>query len=189
MTDVEWESFEARLRTYVGSRVESRWVDDVVGDILLKLVRHRDAVEAARNPLAFVLRVASNAIADHYRRKSVERQVLTDLERESKDGAAAVAPPDDQAAAEMARCVAPFIENLPGKYREALQLTEIEGLAQTEAARRLGLSVSGMKSRVQRGRARVRESLLQCCTVELDRRGGIADYAPRSVGCAGDCGE
>lgn len=84
MTEVQWASFETRLRGYVGSRVESRWVesrwvDDVVGDILLKLVRHRNAVKAADNPLAFVLRVASNAIADHYRRKSVEQRVWAEF--------------------------------------------------------------------------------------------------------------
>ena len=50
--DVEWSTFETRLRAYVGSRVDSSYVDDVVGDILLKLVRHSDDIEAADNPLA-----------------------------------------------------------------------------------------------------------------------------------------
>ena len=187
MTDVEWASFETRLRAYVGSRVDARWVDDVVGDILLKLVRHRDGIEAAGNPLAYVLRVASNAIADYYRRKSVERRALADFEQEAAISEATNQPPAGEAMADMARCVAPFIDNLPGKYRDALLLTEIEGLSQAEAARRLGLSVSGMKSRVQRGRVQMKAALLQCCAVELDRRGGIADYAPRAGGCGEDC--
>jgi RNA polymerase sigma-70 factor, ECF subfamily len=187
MTDVAWASFETRLRAYVGSRVEARSVDDVVGDILLKLVRHRDEIEAAGNPLAYVLRVAANAITDHYRRKSVERRSLADLEHESSVGEETNTAPGVEATADMARCVAPFIDNLPGKYRDALLLTEIEGLSQPEAARRLGLSTSGIKSRVQRGRARMKAALLQCCAVELDRRGGIADYAPRSAVCGDDC--
>jgi len=187
MTDVEWASFETRLRAYVGGRVDSSWVDDVVGDILLKLVRHRDGVEAAENPLAYVLRVASNAIADHYRRKSVERRALSGLEQENTLHEDTDPAPGDEAMADMARCVAPFIDNLPGKYRDALKLTEIDGLSQPEAARRLGLSSSGMKSRVQRGRAQMKQALLHCCAVELDRRGGIADYAPRAPGCGSDC--
>jgi RNA polymerase sigma-70 factor, ECF subfamily len=187
MTEVQWASFETRLRGYVGSRVESRWVDDVVGDILLKLVRHRNAVKAAGNPLAFVLRVASNAIADHYRRKSVEQRVLADFESENAEPGAPGDSTDDEATAEMARCVMPFIESLPEIYREALLLTEIDGLSQPEAARRLGISKSGMKSRVQRARARMKEALVDCCAVELDRRGGIVDYARRSVDCGDDC--
>jgi RNA polymerase sigma-70 factor (ECF subfamily) len=187
MTDVEWASFEIRLRTYVGSRVEPRSIDDVVGDILLKLVRHRDGIEMASNPLAYVLRVASNAIADYYRRRSTERRALTDLEHDTSIRDDPNESPGGDAFVDMANCVTPFIEILPGKYRDALLLTEIEGLTQTEAAKRLGLSTSGMKSRVQRGRAQVKEALLNCCAVELDRRGGIADYEPHSAGCDDGC--
>jgi len=187
MADVEWASFKSRLRTYVGSRVEPDSIDDVVGEILLKLVRHRDGVEAASNPLAYVLRVASNAIADFYRRGSAERRALADYESDTNVINDSIESPGSGANVEFARCVAPFIENLPGKYRDALLLTEIDGLTQREGAKRLGLSTSGMKSRVQRGRAQVKEALLKCCVVELDRHGGIADYQPRSAGCDHDC--
>ncbi len=182
MTENEWASFEIRLRSYVGNRVESRWVDDVVGDILLKLVKNSTGVKTAGNPLAFVMRVASNAITDHYRRKSVEQRVLTELEYENTD-----TEPYNNASAEMAGCIQPFIESLPGIYREALLLTEINGMSQTEAARQLGISTSGMKSRVQRGRARVKEALLDCCAIELDRRGGIMDYETRTSNCRDKC--
>jgi len=175
------------LRRYVSNRVAPRWVDDVVGDILLKLVRSRDAVKKADNPLAFVLRVASNAIADHYRRKSVEQRKLADLETEIAVSDTSNALPDSDAAAELVRCILPFIESLPEKYREALMLTEIEGLSQSEAARQLGISISGMKSRVQRGRARMKASFLDCCTIELDRNGGILDYETRTSNCGNKC--
>ena len=49
---------------------------------------------------------------------------------------------------------------------------ELEGLTQQTAAKRMGLSLSGMKSRVQRGRARLKQMLDDCCLIELDRRGG-----------------
>ena len=60
---------------------------------------------------------------------------------------------------------------------------DIEGLSQTAAARRLGISTSGMKSRVQRGRARLKETLLRCCQIHLDRNGGILDYESHSRTC------
>ena len=187
MTDIEWTAFETRLRRYVGNRVDSRWVDDVVGDILLKLVRNRDAVSKANNPLAFVLRAASNAIADHYRRKSAEQRKLADLENEISNPEISNSSPDDEITAELAQCVQPFIESLPDKYRNALLLTEINGLSQSEAARQLGISISGMKSRVQRGRIKMKEALLDCCTIELDRRGGIMDYETRTSNCGNKC--
>jgi RNA polymerase sigma-70 factor (ECF subfamily) len=80
-----------------------------------------------------------------------------------------------------------MIERLPPIYREALQLTDLDGVSQTAAAEQLGLSVSGMKARVQRARQQLRESLLTCCAVELDRRRAVTGVRPRGVEC-GTCG-
>ena len=85
---------------------------------------------------------------------------------------------------ELSRCLAPLARRLPASYRDALVVTEFEGVSQVDAAHALGLSVSGMKSRVQRGREKLKAMLLDCCEVELDRRGSITDYRSRS----GDCG-
>jgi RNA polymerase sigma-70 factor, ECF subfamily len=76
-----------------------------------------------------------------------------------------------------------LIERLPEKHRDALVLTELEGLTQADAARRLGISVSGAKARVQRGRAQLRTLPLDCCDVALDRRGEITAYRARSGSC------
>ena len=84
---------------------------------------------------------------------------------------------------ELSRCLAPLARRLPETYREALVMTEFEGVTQVDAARALGLSVSGMKSRVQRGREQLKAMLLDCCEVELDRRGSISDYRSRDGNC------
>lgn len=178
-SEVPWTAFESRLSAYVRRRVEPGAVEDVVGDILLRLVQHRAALEAARNPIAWTLRLAANAVADHHRRRDVERRALSRAE-----GEAALESIEDAdegaAAAEISRCILPLIEGLPAPYRDALLLTEIEGLTQVEAAGRLGLSVSGMKSRVQRGRAKLKQDLLRCCAIRVDRRGGVVDYRPHA---------
>lgn len=64
---------------------------------------------------------------------------------------------------------------MPEHYRRALELTDLGGLTQERAAAQLGLSTSGMKSRVQRGRRLLREEVTRCCEVALDSRGGLAD--------------
>ena len=91
-------------------------------------------------------------------------------------------PPDDEAEprAELARCLSPLVGRLPERYRRSLELTELEGRTQAEAAALLGLSVSGMKARVQRARRLLRDLLLDCCHVELDRRGAVTGHRPRS---------
>ena len=177
-----WPAFESRLRAYVGARVDAAWADDVASDIIVRLVQHRDELECAQNPLAWMYRVASNAITDHYRRRSTERRMLK--------GAAAdlstVPPADESSSDELAQCLIPMIRGLPPRYSEALLLTEIDGFTQAEAAERLGLSTSGVKSRVQRGRAKLKQAVLRCCEIELDGRGTVIDYRERSGGDA--CG-
>ena len=94
---------------------------------------------------------------------------------------------DNRAQSELARCLVPLLNELPEPYRQVLRLTEFEGATQREAASQLGLSLSGAKSRVQRARKMLREVLLKCCRVELDRRGGVVDYEARD-GCDGCSG-
>lgn len=180
----DWQAFVASLRRYVQRRVDPTFADDVLGNILLRLVEHRDALQDADNPSAWMFRVAANAITDHYRRSATEARVLAESGADSLKDIPAPSPTGSSADAELSQCLVPLIRSLPESYAEALLLTDIEGLTQVEAARRLGLSLSGMKSRVQRGRARLRQALLRCCKVHLDRRGGVLEYEPRSRTCS-----
>jgi RNA polymerase sigma-70 factor (ECF subfamily) len=79
------------------------------------------------------------------------------------------------------------MEQLPTPSREALVLTDLDGITQAAAATALGLSISGMKSRVQRGRRQLKQVLVQCCEVELDVRGDLSGYRPRRGSC--ECGD
>ncbi len=88
--------------------------------------------------------------------------------------------------AELAPCLTPMVGRLNEPYREAIELTSVHGLTQAEAAKRAGVSVSGMKSRVQRAREQLKAMLLRCCEVDVDRRRGVADFHMReSASCAG----
>jgi len=87
---------------------------------------------------------------------------------------------------ELSTCLKPLINSLGPADQQALQLVEFEGVTQVEAAARLGLSVSGMKSRVQRARLHLRTALDECCRIALDRRGGIISYEARTDQC-GTC--
>ena len=80
--------------------------------------------------------------------------------------------------------MASMIDDLPEKYRQALRLTLYEGLTQQEVAQRLGLTLSGAKSRVQRGREKLKEAFLNCCHFAFDRYGAVLDYQERCCCCA-----
>ena len=85
------------------------------------------------------------------------------------------------------KCVAPFVAQLPSPYREAVTLVELEGLTQQAAADVAGISLSGMKSRVQRGRRMLRQQFEDCCALTFDVRGRVVDARERAA-CACDGG-
>ncbi len=187
MTETEaWPLFNQQLRAYIGRRVDAAAVDDVLGDILLRVAEHRDQFDNAENPLAWLYRVAGNIITDYYRRRATEQKAL----RQAGAGVTEADTSDESDSyAELSRCLTPMIRQLPEDYREALLLTDIKGDTQSAAAAQLGLSVSGMKSRVQRGREQLKKALHRCCKIELNKRGGIVDYMQRGCGdaCGKDC--
>ncbi len=175
-----WQDLEAKLRPFVARRVASEVdVDDVVQDVFLRMQRGLPDLRDDERFGPWVYQVARSAIAEH-RRQAARHPVVAGEAGEEP----AAEPEEDTGAVErdLATYVAPFIAMLPSPYREALTLTELEGLSQKDAAAMLGISVSGMKSRVQRGRARLREALEACCEIALDARGRVISCEPRPDG-------
>jgi Sigma-70, region 4 len=82
---------------------------------------------------------------------------------------------------ELGKCALPTIEILPEGYREALLLTEIDSLPLKEVAERLNLSLSGVKSRVQRGLERLKRAFLNCCMLSLIAVGSRSTCGPRKA--------
>lgn len=176
----EWRELEGKLRSFVTRRVQSPPdAEDVLQDIFLRMQRSISSLRDDQRFGPWVYQVARSAVADHWRSARRHAVVSSDA---PDDGALAADPQEDDGAVErgLATYVALFVARLPSPYREALTLTELEGLTQKEAAMMLGISVSGMKSRVQRGRSRLRAALEACCSIAVDARGRVVACEPRS---------
>jgi RNA polymerase sigma-70 factor, ECF subfamily len=181
--NADWAELRRRLRSFVAGRVreEPSLHEDLVQEVLLRLHRGLPQLRDTERMDAFAYQVARNAVADHYRKGRREQPVAPEALEQH-----ALADDDDESGAgraQLAHCLRPLIERLDHDYRQALLLTDLGDLSQAEAARRLGLSEPGMRSRVQRGRARVHEALAKCCQVELDASAQI-DRVERVGPCA-----
>ena len=188
--EAAWRELHDQLLGFIARRVRTREdAEDILQEVMLRIHRSSGELEHVERLTGWIYRIAGNAIVDHYRRPA-RREVPTgwqqDVEEAGDSAAVADEPDTAELRGELARCLSPLLERLPASYRQALVLTEVEGVTQVEAAERLGLSVSGMKARVQRGRARLKDLLLDCCHIELDRRGGITGYRAQRGPCA--CG-
>jgi len=174
-----WTQFATRLRYFIRGRVaDDSSAEDILQNVFVKVQQRLGTLRGVEKIEAWVHQIARNAIVDHFRSLRPVEELSDDLPQ----------PLDDAAEeAEKAALLASFrrmITELPEPYREAIQLTEMEGLTQQELAARLGISLSGAKSRVQRGRAMLKDMLLECCRFEFDRRGGIVECERREkAGC------
>lgn len=168
MNDAASEHRAALVR-FVQSRVKDHaTAEDIVHDVLLRAWERREQLRDETKLAPWLYQMTRFAIIDHHRASRPSEELPEDL----------VAPVhEEEAVQQIARhCIAPLIARLPERYREPLTLSEIEGLTQQQVATRLGLSLSGAKSRVQRARAKLRDSVLDCCRVELDHRGAIMGH-------------
>jgi RNA polymerase sigma-70 factor, ECF subfamily len=176
-----WRGLDAKLRPFIARRVRAAAdVDDVVQDVFLRMQRGLPGLRDEERFGPWVYQVARTAIADHHR--AVARHGVADGEPPEELVLSNDEEDDGVVARMLAMYVAPFVAMLPSPYREALTLTELEGLSQKEAADMLGISLSGMKSRVQRGRQKLRTALEDCCNIALDARGRVVSCVPRPDG-------
>jgi RNA polymerase sigma-70 factor (ECF subfamily) len=175
--------FQGRLLAFIARRVPDRdGAEDILQEVLLRIHRHAGELENSAAVSAWIHQVARNAIADHYRRAAVRREQPSGIELDRPAPAASESAAGENRS-ELAECLRPLVQRLDSPYREAITLTELDGVTQVAAAAQLGISTSGMKSRVQRARAQLRDMLVNCCEIELDRRGGITSYQPRNGPC------
>ena len=172
-----WEEFNQSLLGFIRRRVnDPDDAEDILQEVFLKIHTKIDTLEDGDRLVSWLYQITRNTIIDYYRSRRPADELPESLVVDPE-------PVESDPTAQLAAGLREFITCLPDKYRRALVLTELDGLKQAELAGRMGISVSGAKSRVQRGREMLRQALLECCHFEFDRRGGVLDYTPRPDCC------
>ena len=180
-----WEAFSQDLRGYIARRVRRpEDAEDILQTVYLRIQAKLPTLRHGERLLGWIYTVARNAITDHYRLASHRRELPVDDFLGPLDPTQDDEDDEQTAEAELATCLQPMLAQLPPEQRTALELVELRGVSQVEAARLAGVSISGMKSRVQRGRVRLRELLLTCCSVSQDVRGRVQEFEPRASDCS-----
>ncbi len=176
-----WRRYADRLLAFIRGRLsDSDEAEDLLQEVFIKVHLGLCCMQEWTAMEKWIYRVTRNLIIDRYRARRKSEEIGEDVE-------AGYGSPelDDDPAARLAFSLKETVAQLPEPYREALILTEYEGMSQAELASRAGISLSGAKSRVQRAREKLKALLLECCHFELDRLGGIIDYQERCCSCGG----
>lgn len=191
-TEELWQGMHDGLLAFIAKRVSDQsQAEDVLQEVFVRVHRQLGNVNDPRRIVSWIYQITRNAIIDYYRkpgrRHEIPAGLPTDIVAFGGESSVLERLAREEAGdpgSELAGCLHPMIERLSQDYRDAITLVEIDGLTQQAAAKQMGISLSGMKSRVQRGRKQLKHMLDQCCVIQLDRRGGVAEYEVREDGCA-----
>lgn len=182
--DADWSETLDRLRRFVASRVgDPQVAEDITQDVIVRSIA-AGALDRVDNPIGWLIRSASNAVIDHHR-TARRHETIDDHDGGRWDDHLLADHDAADTMAQLTRCIQPLVAHLAPVYRDAITWVDLEGRTQAEAATAAGVSLSGMKSRVQRARRQLKGLITSCCEVEVDRRGGPTDMRPRtSCGCS-----
>jgi len=164
-----WKDYHHKLLGFIQKRVKDKsTAEDILQDVFVKILDKIDTLRDDSKILNWLYQLTRNTIIDHYRgSKNMDDLPESLIEEETDPGSTAE---------EMKGCIMPVINGLDEKYREAILLTEIEGLSQKELASKLNLSYTGAKSRVQRGRTAMKDTFSKYCTFKYDSCGSVIGY-------------
>lgn len=175
-----WHEFAGKLGQFIRARVsDPATAEDILQDVFVKIQKRLGQLQDPAKLQGWIYLIARNAIIDHYRTRKETVEVPENLFAEPTA--------NDGEIEELKASFRRMIYSLPEPYRDAIVLTELHGFTQQELADRLGLSLSGAKSRVQRGRAQLKQMLDECCTFEFDRRGKVIGCEPREQTRCAEC--
>jgi RNA polymerase sigma-70 factor (ECF subfamily) len=171
-----WIQYHKRLHAFIRSRVDDDVAEDILQDVFVRIHSRLDSLKENTKLESWLFQITRNAVIDYYRSKKPTADLPDWIEETKLDE-------DELIRKELSSCLAPMIEELPDKYRDAVKLSEIERKTQKEVAQREKISLSGAKSRVQRGRALLKVMLHDCCKIEINKNNQLVSYEKKDKDC------
>ncbi len=177
-TEEVWLEYHQKLSSFIKSRVSDDDSDDLLQDVFLKVHIQLGSLKSDTKVESWLYQITRNTVIDFYRTNKRLEELPKWIDQPEADESTTIRR-------ELSSCLEPMISQLPDKYRKAIQLSEIEGKTQKELSEKENLSLSGAKSRVQRGRLLLKSMLNDCCQMEFNKNNQFVSYDSKTRKC--DC--
>lgn len=153
-----------------GSREDAQ---DCMQEALLRIYRAMDSFRGQSSFGTWVYRITMNTCLDELRRRKVRQSTSLDAMLETGWAPAdeGETPEHHSLRGEQRRAIEKAIAALPEDMRAAVVLRDVQGFSYDEIARVLEANVGTIKSRISRGREKLREALMT--EPELFGRAGV----------------
>lgn len=161
-TEELYASNRQRLLNLIQSKVhDSQKAEDLLHDSFEKMYTCCDGC-VCESPRSYLFRTAINTVMDFFKLRKKEKNTESNLEFIS-DEKAAEPPLLDSEKCDLITCINDLLKDMSEENRQAFTLVDIQQRPQVEVAEELGLSISTLKSRVQRTRKVLKQKLENCC--------------------------
>ncbi len=176
LTEDIWYEYHLKLTSFIRSKVSEDMVDDILQDVFMKIHTKLDSLKEDVKIESWLYQITRNIIIDHYRSRRTHEQLADWIELPLPEE-------EETIRKELSSCLEPMIKKLPEIYRNAVQMSEIDNKTQKEVAELEGVSLSGAKSRVQRGRSLLKGMLYDCCQFEINKKNQVISYVQKKPDC------
>ena len=178
MTDTKqiWVKYHERLSRFIAGKVPENVVEDILQEVFIKIHKQLSSLKKTPKVESWIYQITRNTVIDYYRSK----KNLVDMPDWVKH---IQFDEHESTRQELALCLEPMIQQLPETYRNTIYLSEIAGKTHKEIAALEGISLSGSKSRVQRGRQLLKDMLNECCQIEMNQKNELVSFEKKDKGC------
>lgn len=162
-----WEDYKSSLFGYIKKRVTNNDdAKDILQDVLLKSYQYCSKGKTVLHLKSWLFKITQNTIIDYYKNNkntSFEIDFVDEVNENSLIG-------------EASEYIKALLKLLPEEYAIPLYMYDLENNSQKEIAEKLNLTLPNTKSRIQRGRLKLKERFLECCIVEFDENGEMIGF-------------
>jgi RNA polymerase sigma-70 factor, ECF subfamily len=177
-TEEIWHTFHEKLLFFIRNKISDKsYAEDILHDVFLKIHTNIDKLHNLKKIESWIFQITRNTIIDYYRNQKNHEELPVWLDSPEPDETIRLKQ-------ELSSCLLSLIDQLPLKYGSAVLASDIEGKPQKDLAHSEHISLSGAKSRIQRGRTLLKNLLHDCCKIELNKHNQILDCSAEGNGCS-----
>ena len=134
--------------------------DDILQNAFLKIHKSLAQLKDSSRVRAWVFQIARNEIINYFTYNPLHLQTADDRQ-DTSNGYQRVC------------CFNKFINELPDKYKQVIELVYVKGEKQNDAAAALEISLENVKARIRRAKDMLRKGLADCCKYQFDKHGNL----------------
>jgi RNA polymerase sigma-70 factor (ECF subfamily) len=178
-----YTQFHQSLLSFIRSKIRSKEdAEDILQNVFVRISNNVNKLSDEEKLQSWIFTITRNAIIDYYRVNASKKRLAVDAEMEEN----ILEDVHIDTTKGLDLCMNNMIDLLPEEYRDIIIDAEIKRIKQKDLADKYGMAYPSMRSRVQRGRERLKQLFYNCCHIETDSSGNVLEARGRTD-CDGPC--